>query len=142
MSICETTFVEAWKAGIELSVNGGKLHLEARSKPSEDLLNKLKEHKHELLRFLSHWIDTPYGQAKLWGFVGEKRCGVVLRNRPDRVKFIKLNELMVKPQAEKKGHGREWQRIAEWDFRREGNRMIGKRLDGPGETCWTIEDTE
>ena len=35
-----------------------------------------------------------------------------------------------------------WKRIAVWDFRRDGNRMIGKRLDAPGETSWTIEDTD
>lgn len=102
MSQCETLFVEAWRAGVELSINGGKLHFEARSKPSDDLMKRLKEHEHELLRFLSHWIDTPYGEAKLWDFVGEDSCGVILRHQPDRVKFIKLNELRVKPQEEKK----------------------------------------
>ena len=35
-----------------------------------------------------------------------------------------------------------WKRIAEWDFRREDNRMIGQRLDAPGETSWTIEDSD
>ena len=102
MSHCESLFIEAWKAGVELTVNGDKLHLEARSKPSDDLLKRLKEHKPELLRFLSCWIDTPYGEAKFWGFVGEDRCGVVLRNRPDRVTFIKRSELMVKPSLEDK----------------------------------------
>jgi len=146
MSQCESLFIEAWKAGVELSVNGDKLHLEALSKPSDDLIRRLKEHKHELLRFLFHWIDTPYGEAKFWGFIGEDRFGMVLRNQPDRMKFIELNELMVKPQAEKKaagqGDGRKWQKVAEWDFRREGNQMIGNRLDGPGETSWTIEDAD
>ncbi len=102
MSICESLFVEAWKAGIELSVNGDRLHLEALSKPPGDLLNKLKEHKPELLRFLSCWIDTPYGQAKFWGFLDGDRCGVVLRDRPDRVTWIKRSELMVKPSVEDK----------------------------------------
>lgn len=100
MSICESLFVEAWKAGIELSVNGDRLHLEALSKPPGDLLNRLKEHKPELLRFLSRWIDTPYGQAKFWGYLGEDGCGVVLRNRPDRVVWIKRSELMIKRSEE------------------------------------------
>ncbi len=98
MSHCESLFVEAWKAGVELSVNEDKLHLEVSSDPSDDLLNRLKEHKLEMLRFLSCWIDTPYGEAKFWGFVGEHRCGVVLRNRPDSVMFVERSELRVKPE--------------------------------------------
>jgi len=95
-------FVEAWKAGVELSINGDKLHFEARSKPPDELLNKLKDHKPDLMRFLSHWIDTPHGQAKFWGFSSEDQflCGVVLRHQPDRVTWIKCSELMVKPSVE------------------------------------------
>ena len=100
MNTAESLFVEAWKAGVVLSVNGDKLHFEARSKPPDELLEKLKAHKPELMRFLSCWIDTPYGQAKFWGFVGTDRCGVVLRNQPDRVTFIKCSELTVKPSVE------------------------------------------
>ncbi len=66
------------------------------------MLNKLKDHKPELMRFLSYWIDTPYGQAKFWGFLDDRRCGVVLRNQPDRVTWIKRSELMVKPSVEDK----------------------------------------
>jgi len=102
MSICDSLFVEAWKAGVELSVNGDQLHVEALSKPSDDLLSRLKEHKPELLCFLSCWIETPYGQAKFWGFLNENRCGVVLRDQPDRVTWIKRSELMVKPSFEDK----------------------------------------
>lgn len=98
MSTPETVFLEAWKAGVELSVNGDKLHFEARSKPPDELLGRLKTYKPELLRFLSCWIDTPYGQAKFWGFIGEHRCGVVLRNRPDRVMLVKRSELRIKPE--------------------------------------------
>ncbi len=98
MNTAASLFVEAWKAGVVLSVNGDKLHFEARSEPSAELLDKLKDHKPELMRFLSHWIDTPYGQAKFWGFIGEHRCGVVLRNRPDRVMFVKRSELRIKPE--------------------------------------------
>jgi len=102
MNQCQSLFVEAWKAGVELSVNGEKLHLEASSDPSDDLLNRLKEHKAELLRFLSCWIGTPQGEAKFWGFVGGDRVGVVLRNQPDRVTFIKRSELGIKVSAEDK----------------------------------------
>lgn len=100
MNTCESLFVECWRSGIRLSVNGAKLHLESPSNPPEDLLARLKEHKPELLRFLSCWIDTPYGEAKFWGFVGEDQCGVVLRNQPDRVTLIKRSELMIKPGKE------------------------------------------
>ena len=102
MNTAESLFVEAWKAGVVLSVNGDKLHFEARSKPPDELLEKLKAHKPELMRFLSCWIDTPYGQAKFWGFLDEQRCGVVLRDRPDRVTWIKRSELLVKPSFEDK----------------------------------------
>ncbi len=102
MTSCESLFIECWKAGVELSINGNKLHFEARSKPPNELLNKLKDHKPELMRFLSSWINTPYGQAKFWGFLDDRRCGVVLRNRPDCVTWIKHSELMVKPSAEDK----------------------------------------
>ena len=101
MSTAEALFVEAWKAGVELSINGEKLHFEANS-ISDDLLGKLREHKAELMRFLSYWIDTPQGEAKFWGFVGGDRCGVVLRNQPDRVTFIKRSELGIKPSEEDK----------------------------------------
>ena len=100
MNTPESLFIEAWKAGVELSINGDKLHFEARSKLSNELRNKLKDNKPELMRFLSCWIDTPYGQAKFWGFLDDSRCGVVLRNRPDRVTWIKRSELMVKASAE------------------------------------------
>jgi len=95
-------FVEAWKAGVKLSINGDKLHFEARSKPPDELLEKLKTHKPELLRFLSCWIDTPHGEAKFWGFIGKDRCGVVvvLRNRPDSVTWVNSSELMIKPDLE------------------------------------------
>ena len=102
MNTPELLFIEAWKAGIKLSINGDKLHFAASSTPPDELLEKLKAHKPELIQFLSCWIDTPYGQAKFWGFLDEKRCGVVLRNQPDRITWIKRSELMVKPSAEDK----------------------------------------
>ena len=86
----------------KLSVNGRKLHLEEKSNHPDDLLARLKEHKPEMLRFLSSWIDTTRGQAKFWGFLGKDRCGVVLRTQPDRVTFIKRSELAIKPSSEDK----------------------------------------
>ena len=102
MTDCGSLFIEAWKAGIELSVNGDKLHFKAPSKPPDELLAKLKVHKPELLRFLSCWISTPHGEAKFWGFVGEDRCGVILRRQPDRVTWLKRSELAVTSSAEDK----------------------------------------
>ena len=100
MTRCASLFVECWRAGIQLSVNGDKLHLETSSPPPDDLLKELKEHKPEMLRFLSTWIDTPYGQAKFWGFLDAGRCGVVLRNQPDRVIWIRRSELGIRPREE------------------------------------------
>ena len=100
MNTPESLFVEAWKAGVTLSVNGDKLHFEAPSKPPDALLKRLRTHKPEMLRFLSCWIDTPQGEAKFWGFVSKDRCGVVLRNRPDRVTWVNRSELMIKPDLE------------------------------------------
>ena len=102
MNTAADLFIEAWKAGVTLSVNGDKLHFEAAAKPPDALLEKLREHKPELLRFLSCWIATPHGEAKFWGFLDEKRCGVVLRNQPDRVTFINRSELSIKPSEEDK----------------------------------------
>ncbi len=102
MNTSASLFVEAWKAGVELSINGDKLHFEASSKPPDGLLEKLKDHKPDLMRFLSLWIDTPHGQAKFCIPLDDKRCGVILRNQPDRVTWIKRSELMVKPSAEDK----------------------------------------
>ncbi len=76
------------------------------SNPPVDLLARLREHKPQMLRFLSCWIDTPYGEAKFWGFVGEDRCGVVLRNQPDRVTWVKRSELMIKPSKEDRAAAR------------------------------------
>ncbi len=102
MSASESLFLEAWKAGVELSINGDKLHYEAQTAPSRDLLNRLKENKPGLMRFLSCWIHTPYGQAKFCCFLDERRCGVILRHQPDRVTWIKRSELTVKPSVEDK----------------------------------------
>ncbi len=96
MITCESLLVEAWKLGVRLSVNGSKLHVEAPSRPPDDLLHRLRENKPRLLRFLSCWIDTPYGQSKFWGSLDDSRCGVVLRDRPDRVTWISCSELWVK----------------------------------------------
>ncbi len=96
MSSCESLFLEAWRSGVRLSVNGSKLHLEGPSRPPDDLLERLKENKPRLLRFLSCWIDTPYGQAKFWGFLDGTKCGVVLRDRPDLVTWIRRSQLGVK----------------------------------------------
>ena len=100
--IAESLFLTAWKAGVEMTANGDAIHLKASSKPPQELLKRLLEHKSELLRFLSCWIDTPDGEAKFWGFVGEDRCGVVLRNKPDRVTLVKRSGLRIKPSEEDK----------------------------------------
>ena len=145
MSTPESLFVEAWKAGVELSINGNKLHFEAHSDLPDELLEKLKANKPELMRFLSHWIDTPSGQAKFWGFLDEERCGVVLRSQPDRVTWMKRRELGIKPREEdvlavaQGGSEDRWRKVEEWRFKREGSRMVGKRLDAPGEMSWEVK---
>ncbi len=35
-----------------------------------------------------------------------------------------------------------WHPVETWSYRREGNRMIGKRLDEAGETSWGIKPFE
>ncbi len=91
----ETLFVEAWKAGVELKPDGDRLLLDAPSKPPQELLDKLAEHKSALLRFLApnSWIDTPLGPAKLFCFLGWFRCGVVLKKQPDRVTWMQKSQL-------------------------------------------------
>ncbi|MCH7804774.1 MAG: hypothetical protein IH937_11900 [Acidobacteria bacterium] len=93
--IAEALFVEAWKAGVQLDTDGERLLLDASSKPSQELLDKLAEHKSEMLRFLAPhaWIDTPLGQAKFCCFLGEFRCGVVLKKQPDTVTWMQKSQL-------------------------------------------------
>jgi len=105
MNTPESLFVEAWKAGVVLTINGDKLHFEARSKPSNELLNKLKDHKPELMRFLSSWIDTPQGQAKFAFFLGEFRSGVVLRHQPDHFTLMQKSQLGLKEDSD------EWESV-------------------------------
>ena len=100
MNTAEGLFLEAWRFGVTLSANGNKLHYESPAKPPDELLEKLKNRKPEMLRFLSCWIDTPHGEGKVWGLVGGDRCGVVLRSQPDRVIFVKCSELRIKPKEE------------------------------------------
>lgn len=97
----EDLFVEAWKAGVQLDTDGERLLLNASSKPSEELLDKLAEHKSEMLIFLAPhaWIDTPLGQAKFAFFLGKFRCGVVLRKQPDKFTFIQRSKLGLKEDA-------------------------------------------
>jgi len=93
MSI-EALFVEAWRAGVTLAVRGNDLYVEGDSDPTPELIQKLRDHKAPLLHFLSHWISTPHGEAKLHpGYLPESfsdgRAGVVLREQPDRITWIR-----------------------------------------------------
>ena len=96
----EHLFLEVWKMGVVITVNGNKLHLAGPTRPPDELLERLRERKPEILRFLFSWIETPYGQAKFLVFIGDDRCGVVLRNQPDRVTWIKRAELGIKQRPE------------------------------------------
>jgi len=96
--IAEELFVECWRAGLSLELNENNVVIRGKpgSRISEDLKIRLKEHKKELLRFLAPnaWIETPYGPAKFVMFLNDGRgCGVVLKNRPDRVTWIERSEL-------------------------------------------------
>ena len=50
----------------------------------------------------------------------------VLKNKEGLLQLVKLGE-------------HRWRKVAEWEFEREGNRMVGKRLDAPRETSWEIK---
>lgn len=95
----EELFLWAWRCGVTLAAVGGSIRCRCVDLPPE-LAAELKEHKRQMLKFLSHWIDTPYGPAKFWGFLDEKRCGVVLKYLPDRVTWIQRNELRIKATLE------------------------------------------
>lgn len=49
----------------------------------------------------------------------------VLENKEGLIQLVKLGE-------------HHWRKVEEWEFKREGNRMISKRLDEAGETSWEI----
>lgn len=35
-----------------------------------------------------------------------------------------------------------WRPVAEWQFKRDGDWMVGQRLDAPGEKCWLIKPSK
>ena len=49
----------------------------------------------------------------------------VLKNKEELIQLVKLGE-------------HRWRKVEEWEFRREGNRMVGTRLDEAGQTAWEI----
>ncbi len=96
--IVETIFLEAWRAQVELEYAGDQIHWKAQNGFPEELKRKILEHKQELLRFLAPhgWLMTPQGWAKFVMSLNDgKRCGVVLKSRPDRVTWVERSELWV-----------------------------------------------
>ncbi len=49
----------------------------------------------------------------------------VLKNKEGLIQLVKLGE-------------HRWRKVEEWEFRREGNKMVGKRLDKAGEMSWQV----
>ena len=90
----ERLFVDLWKAGVVLTIEGNRLHFEADADLPAHLIQTLRQNKDTLMHLLTHWLDIPgYGHAKLWGFLSDGRAGVVLRSQPDRVTWISKRDI-------------------------------------------------
>ena len=65
------------------------------------------------------------GKLRVEGKLADSLKEEVRKNKEGLIELVKLGE-------------HRWRKLEEWEFRREGNRMIGKRLDEAGETSWQI----
>ena len=62
-------------------------------------------------------------KLRVQGKLSDELKKQVLENKKGMIQLVKLGE-------------HRWRKIEEWEFRRGGNRMIGKRLDEAGGTSW------
>ena len=65
------------------------------------------------------------GKLRVQGELSDYLKEQVLKNKEGLIQLVKLGE-------------HRWRKVEEWEFRREGNRMIGKRLDEAGEASWEV----
>lgn len=117
--------------GVELSLNGEKLHVEAPSGVlTPELREELRIHKLELLSILRYgtpaaWlylhigreVRTPGGEGTLWQ-VFRDRAGVVINGR---VRFFELGEVEFM-RGPRRGVGA----AVEWNMERNGGKNEGK----------------
>jgi len=64
-------------------------------------------------------------QVKMDGGADRKLREEIKRNKTGLTELVQAGE-------------HKWHPIETWSYRREGNRMIGKRLDKAGETSWEV----
>jgi len=64
-------------------------------------------------------------KLRVQGELSDEFKNRVLKNKEGLIQLVKLGE-------------HRWRKVEEWEFRREGNRMIGKRLDEAGEASWEV----
>ncbi len=65
-------------------------------------------------------------QIKIKGGVDPELREEIWRNKNGLTELVQAGE-------------HKWGKVEEWEFEREGNRMIGKRLDAPGEMSWEVK---
>ena len=70
-------------------------------------------------------LSLPGEKLRVQGELSDELKKRVLKNKKGLIQLIKLGE-------------HRWRKVEEWEFRREGNRMIGKRLDEAGEASWEV----
>jgi len=87
------------------------------SAAADKLLEELKE----------KWVKLSFAGEKLrvQGELSDELKKRVLKNKEGLIQLVKLGE-------------HRWRKVEEWEFRREGNRMVGKRLDEAGEASWEV----
>ena len=64
-------------------------------------------------------------QIKIDGGVNYKLQEEIKRNKTGLIELVQAGE-------------HKWHPVETWSYRREGNRMVGKRLDEAGETSWEV----
>ena len=70
-------------------------------------------------------LSLPGEKLRVQGELSDELKKRVLKNKEGLIQLVRLGE-------------HRWRKVEEWEFRREGSRMIGTRLDEAGETDWEI----
>ena len=93
--IVEELYLQCWRLGVKLEVEGNEIVARPASHIPDDLKARLIESKNQLLRFLAPhaWVMTPHGPAKYVMTLKGGRCGVVLKSKPDCVPWLQKTDI-------------------------------------------------
>ena len=80
---------------------------------------------------------SPIGIQKHASQVNTQNQRTDITDKTDRTR--KKGVISLRCITDKTDRTEKWVTVSEWEFKRVGNSLIGKRLDAPGETSWPIE---